>query len=238
MTYLELCQNYVQEFGLSGGSGPSHVTGNSILELTNVTRWIRDACTAIDQLWMDWRYLWCQYAETATANAQTLPLPDQTVRMWDPRKMRFRQSGVTGAIWQSVDYYDRVDFLIQFDPDNAVAGAPVAFTIMPDNSVFFSAPFDAAYDFKGEFWQRPPALAADADIPMMPAEYHRIILARAAVYYGNREDAPEIIQGLEAEYVDLLDKLESDQLEGYALRRSSTDRERAPRTISLSEFLR
>lgn len=232
----------MSELGLSGGTGPTSTQGNTITELINVTRWISNACTAIDTLWMDWKYLWLPYSVTGVAPVssgyQYLTSPSQPVRLWDVNKLRFRPSNTPGALWQSVDYYERDRFFTLFDPDNATAGAPAGWTITPSNQVQFGSPFDTNYDFMAEFWQRSIALANDADVPMMPAEYHRIIMCRAAVYYGNREDAPEIIQGLEAEYVDLLDKLQSDQLEDYDIRRSSTDRKRRSARVSLSEFLR
>lgn len=243
MNYLQLCQGIVSELGLSGGSPTtlSAVTGNTILELNNVTRWIHDSALQLDNLWQDWKYLWNQYTGSALAGAQTLPAPTGTpppiVQLWDINKVRYRATGTT-QLWQPVSYYSRSDLLLMFDPDNAVPTAPQGFTIQPDNTFFFGAPFDVGYDFKTEFWRRPIELLANADTPSMPPQYHRIILCRAAVMYGNREDAPEIINGLETEYIDMLDKLQSDQLEGWALRRTSTDRERPTRNISLSDYLR
>ena len=123
-------------------------------------------------------------------------------------------------------YYTRQRLFELFDTDNASAAAPGPYTILPDQSIAFAAPLDQAYDFKGEYWAAPTTLAANTDTPALPAHYHRIIVCRAAIMYGNREDAPEVITGMEAEYIDMLDKLQSDQLEGWELRRSSTDRQR------------
>jgi carbonic anhydrase/acetyltransferase-like protein (isoleucine patch superfamily) len=61
-------------------------------------------------------------------------------------------------------------------------------------------------------------------VPLIPEDYWRIIAARALIQYGDREDAPEIVSGASAEFLDVLDKLESDQLEDQERRRSSTDR--------------
>lgn len=237
-TYLELVRDLCSELGLSGGTGPStaQVDDLSILEQINACRWIASACTQLDNLWLDWKYHWNQYAQSADANASTIPMPTPTVRQWDKNKVRWRATGVSGAQWAPVNWYERQRFLAEFDPDNAIPGPPVAFTINPDNTFFFSAPFDVGYDFKAEYWQRPVALSADDDVPMMPLEQHRIIMCRAAIMYGNREDAPEIISGLEAEYIDILDKLQSDQLEGWELRRSSTDRGRHEPIVDLHTY--
>lgn len=226
-TYLQLCQALVTELGLSGGTPTTltSVTGNTITELNNVTRWIHDAALQIDNLWQDWKYLWKKYTVTQVANDVQLAAPPTGVIEWDLNKIRWRPTGVVGA-YQPLQYWNRQKFLELFDPDNATPGPPTAFTINPDNALVFAAPLDASYDFLGEYWQRPIELLANGDIPLMPAQHHRVIMCRAAVMYGNREDAPEVISGLEAEYVDMIDKLQSDQLEGFSLRRTSTDRER------------
>jgi hypothetical protein len=46
--------------------------------------------------------------------------------------------------------------------------------------------------------------------------------APAAVKYANKEDAPEVISGMEAEMINLMDKLQSDQLSGFEYDRMST----------------
>jgi hypothetical protein len=48
-----------------------------------------------------------------------------------------------------------------------------------------------------------------------------MIIARAKIYYGENEDAPEILSGALASFEDLLDKLEADQLPGQKNRRFS-----------------
>ena len=229
----------VCELGLSGGSPTTmtSVAGNTITELNNVARWIHDACLDIDIMWSDWKYLWNQYATLTNypsgvaAGQQQLPMPTNGVRQWDVRKFRWQPNGAPAGSWQPLRCYtDRQAFLDLYDVDNAIPGPPAACTILPGNIVSFSAPFDLAYDFKGEYWQRAVELVNNTDTPMFPAEFHRVVMCRAAVMYANREDAPEIIAGLTAEHIDKIDKLQSDQLEGWEYRRSSTDRERLDST--------
>ena len=151
---------------------------------------------------------------------------------------RWRIPPPNNTPWEFVDYLTRDKMLIQYDVDNAVQGPPSAFTINPDNTVSLNQPPDQVYEWRAEFWRRPIILTNDGDVPLMPSEHHRIIMCRAAVMYGNREDAPEIISGLTAEYIDMLDKLQADQCEGWALRRSSTDREQVfPTQNSLQQWL-
>ena len=65
-------------------------------------------------------------------------------------------------------------------------------------------------------------LAANGDVSAIPPRFHKIIIARAKMYYAENEDAPEIMAGALAEFEDLLDKLESDQLPRQKNRRFSS----------------
>lgn len=251
MNYLQLCQEIVNELGLSGrptltNTNPMTTsTGSSPGEIVNVGRWIRDAALSIDNMWEDWKYLWNKYSTLAAfpngvaAGQQTLPAPPNgiLVRQWNPQFFRWRPNGTPGAVWSELEWYTREEMLQQWDPDNSQPGPPVAVTIQPDNTLYFASAFDIPYDFLGEFWQRPVPLAALTDTPLMPAEYHRGIVCRASVMYANREDAPEVIAGMEAELIDVIDKLQADQLERFGLRRSSTDRERRSRGDHIARFL-
>jgi hypothetical protein len=236
VTYLELCQAYVAELGIAGGAAgqlPAAVTGQSG-ELANVVRWVRDAALDIDNQWLDWRYLWTTYAKSAAANSATLPAADVTMRLWDINAFFYRAPGGT---WAPLQYVTRERMRREYSPLNATAGPPSAFTINPDNSLVLNCPADVAYEIKGEGWRAPVRLTANNDTPLIPNSYQRIILCRAAVMYGNKEDAPEIISGMTAEYETLLEKLEADQLEHQSGRRSSTDRERSDGGALLAGWL-
>lgn len=256
MTYLQLVQAYMNELGLSGAPTvqsiaagvPTLASGvTPPLEIVNVCRWIHDANLDIDNQWMDWKYHWVQYGPTTAQpmvintqapQIQYLPAAQLPVQQWDINKFRYRTTAVGGLTWQPLYYVERQEMIDRYDPDNASPGPPEVFTVNPDLSVSFGAPFDQAYDFLAEFWQRPVELQASADTPMMPSQFHRAVLCRAAVMYGNREDAPEIISGLTAEYLQWMDKLQSDQLEGFEIRRSSTDRLRhEPRHTEIYRFI-
>jgi hypothetical protein len=224
MNYRELCQEFVAQFGLSGGTGPTTVA-NQTGELGNVVRWIRDADLYVNNLWEDWRFLWVAYAGTLSAGSFVPSVPNTPsgvrVRRWNTKSVKVRLA--TDTSWSRLTYMPHQHFLQTFDPDVEVSAAPTAFTVLPDNSLQFNCPADQAYLVKGEFWRSPRALAADTDVPLMPEEYHRLILVRALVFYADREDAPELVSGALSEYPDLLEKLEASQLDGQRLRRASTD---------------
>ena len=71
-----------------------------------------------------------------------------------------------------------------------------------------------AHTLTADFYKEPKLLAVDGDVPEMPAPFHRIIVCEAAIKYGNKEAAAEVITGMSDEYDYLLEKLQSSQLIG------------------------
>lgn len=223
MNYLQLCQELVALFGIAGGSGPDKVNGQSG-ELANVTRWIRDATLDIDNKWEDWRYLWLRYSGSIALNSSVASPPQQpgvSARRWATTALRYRTANPLGSSWTSIGYVSYPRFEQNYDPDTATPGAPQMYTVMPDNTLQFDRPVNQVFSLKGAFWRRPSILTQDADLPLLPSEYSRIIIVRALKYYADREDAPELVNAAVSEYPDLLEKLESSQLDALRHRRAA-----------------
>lgn len=220
MNYLQLCQELVSELGLAGGAGPTSVTDQRG-ELKNVTRWVRDSCLWVDNLWDDWKYHWCEYTGTIAENGRVPTAAAFTVGHWDRESFWLNKSAQTA---QQFRYIPWEEFRNLYETGNALAqrSTPNILTVRPDATLRVYPTSNALHSVTAEYWRRPRILTLDTDVPLMPEQYQRIIMARAAIMYGNREDAPEIISGMEAEYVDLLEKLQSDQAPSFAADRKSS----------------
>lgn len=220
MDYLQLCQDLVKELGLAGSVGPSTVQGQRG-ELANVVRWIRDATLWIDSEWKTWKYLKCEYAGVIQLNSREPTAPNTPtgvkVRRWD-RDSILINSGSVNAKPLHFEEWSTFRKLRMIGSAYLTVDEPAVFTVKqigatPVLVVYPTA--NATYPISGEFWRRPPLLSEDTDVPLMPEEYHRLIVATAAIKYGNREDAPEVIAGMEAEHISLLAQLKGEQLEGF-----------------------
>ena len=99
---------------------------------------------------------------------------------------------------------------------------PEVFSIKPDNNLDLYPTPNAATVVSGEYWATPTVLSVDGDVSAIPARFHKIIIARAKMYYAENEDAPEIMVGSLAEFEDLLNQLEADQLPRQKNRRFSS----------------
>jgi hypothetical protein len=220
MNFLQLCQELVTELGLAGGTGPSTVLDQRG-ELRNVVRWIRDSCLWIDSEWKDWKYLRCDYDGVIQVNSREPTPPNNPsgvkVRKWDRDSLILNYGSVNAKplIWENWATFRK---LRQIGSAYLTIDEPAVFSTKQDGytpKLILYPTANATYPIHGEFWRRPPVLTNDTDVPLMPEEYHRLIMATAAIKYGNREDAPEIIAGFEAEHHSLLMQLKADQLESF-----------------------
>lgn len=222
MTFLELCREVISDTGLAGGD-PTQL--ESVLDqegdLARVVIWVRNGCLQVDNLWKDWNYLWFEHVISAAANgletgSQVPTMPaGLAVRQWD-RAAFYLDYGSDTPL--PLKYLDWRAFRERFR-STPQTGTPGTITVRPDNTLMVESIADGDYAFRGEGWKRPTVLTNDDDEPDMPEDYHRIIVCRAKISYADKEDVPEILEGAQAEYTDILDKLQSDQLDSFQMDR-------------------
>jgi hypothetical protein len=218
MIFLDLCKDLISDTGLGGEPDLLETVVGQTGDLNNAVRYIRDAALQIDNLWFDWKYLWFEHiANFTVAMNNAPPMPAFGVRRWDRETFYLDKSGAT-PIKLRFEEWDTFRDRTGVFP----TGKAAIITVKPDNTLLVEKLNNATYSFSANGWRRPVVLAADDDEPLMPEEYHRIIVCRGKINYASKEDAPEILEGAEAEYMDILDKLQSDQLEGHYLDRMST----------------
>lgn len=212
MNFLELCRDFVSDVGIAGGEGPSS-TENQTGEMKNVVRWIRDSALYIDNLWRDWRYLHRIY-DTATSN-EFPPMP--ALPAFPPVKEWHRDSiyiNYGTSTVRQLAFVEWDEWRVRYGSGITV-GTPSEFTVRPDRQICLNHRPPTTINFHGEYWKRPTPLSGNAAVPDLPEDFHRLIVVRAEIYYGNREGAGEIISGAEAEYMDLLEKLESAEIPAF-----------------------
>lgn len=216
-TYLELVQELVTELGIGGANQgatvPDTVTGQ-VGQLWNATNWIKKANNNLNLMWSDWRYLSTEYAETLTVGLPSVPVHSgsEIVKKWDRSSFWLDQTLTSAGPLTFLAWEDfRRDILPGPLSTNT---KPTIITQKRDGTLLLNAPSNATYAITAEFYKRPTLLAVDTDTPEMPQEFHRLIICEAAIKYGNKEAAAEVISGMEAEYEFLLMKLQTDQLLG------------------------
>ena len=222
-TYLVLCQDMARDVGIPG-TGPSSVTSTSLSEEENaVVRYIANADQDIQSRWFDWDFLWSEASITAISGTSTLTSSNTgfptALGNWKLDSIVWDKSSEG---YQILEYMEWNPYREMYKYGSIDSDVPEIYSLKPNNDLDLYPTPDSATVISAEYWATPTVLAADADISAIPPRFHKIIIARAKMYYAENEDAPEIMAGAVAEFEDLLDKLEADQLPSQKNRRFSS----------------
>lgn len=219
-TFLQLVQELVTELGIGGANQgatvPSTVTGQ-VGQLWNAQNWIIKANNNLQLMHTDWEFLAVEYSESLSIGSTSVPTHggSEVVKMWDRGAFWIDRTTSRAAplVWQDWEVFRRNTL-----PGDAVVVVDTKPTLISkvrsSGVLILDSPVDRSYQLTGEFYKVPKLLAVDADVSDIPVEYHRLIICEAAIKYGNKEAAPEIINGMEAEYEFLLEKMRGSQLIG------------------------
>lgn len=222
MNYLQLAQRLSSEVGASG-TGPSSVLGQTGMSL-RLVNWVNTAWLEIQGLhntwnWMRQKFVWETVANTGdylpAALTNTLtnePLTDMRYWYKDTFRCQKKSIGIQDEQWLvEWEYYvfrNTYRFNVQ------VPGRPVVFAENPQGKALMLGQIpDDVYLITGEYQQRAWSLAANADEPDIPEEYHLMIVYKAMEYYGLYEAAAEVLARGKGQYQALLTQLEHEQLQ-------------------------
>jgi len=209
-------------------------------ETTRMINWINDAWNEIqlEQYQWNWQRSWIQFP-TVTNQQQYTPayviangtvyesenslasgaaLTGLTIQQWVRKSFRcfITDQGVLNE--QIMNFMPWDDFRNIYMYANQIQNytRPVIATVAPDKSLWFGPIPDASdgsgYTITAEVWFGPQALSADADTPLMPAQYHMAIVYRAMLKYARYESAPEVAAGANDELQQMMNKIYTDQL--------------------------
>jgi len=216
-TYLTLCQNMARDIGIPG-SGPSSVSSTSLSEEENsVVRYVKEADLDIQRRWFDWNFLWKEVTMTSSSGTSTLTSPSD-LASWNIDKIIW---DLTSDDNQQLEYMEWGEYFDMYKIGTVDSSVPEVFSVKPDNVLDLYPTPNSNTSVYGQYWKVPTELSTDAQVSEIPPRFHKIIVARAKMYYAENEDAPEILAGSLVEFEDLLDKLEADQLPSQKNRRFS-----------------
>jgi len=219
MNYLQLCQRAAIECDISG-PGPVSVVGNTG-ELNRICGWVATALTDLETKYTDWGWMLLP-ASFATVAGQAQYTPAQcgitadTFGEWVP--WRFRNYVTANGNISEVDMdgdctYDGWRENYNYGATRYTQTRPLVVAIHPNATDLLLGPYPAAgYTVTGEYFRAPQILAADADTPELPAQYHLMLVYMAMQSYGFYESAPEVLARGEREYSKMMQRLEKLRL--------------------------
>lgn len=224
-SFETLVNDFIGEYGIGGGGPLETVSGQSEAvvgqsgDLGRAVRMIRDAWDHIATLWTNWDFLWFSHSVASTDTPAGIPasavnptMPSFTVRRWNRARFVIGR-GTSGYV--ELEHVPYKDFFRSYYLGAAGSGVPRYITTQPDGTLVFNSAPATAQSFYGEGWKLPTRLAADADVPEIPENFDRMIILQGAIMYADKVDAPEWLEGAQAEYLSLLSSLQSSYLEGF-----------------------
>lgn len=200
MNYLQLCKFTRQECGVQG-QGPSTVVGRTGL-LKKIVEWVRDADLFVQSLYADWGYLWKEFTDDTTLGNDGITKPSN-FGMWDRESFGVARGTTSGKKLRLIDFKEwRENFNVKSN------NPPTAITILPNNNLKLSHPADGTYEIYANYWRQPVEMTANDDEPLYSSNFHRIIIAKAKMWFYEDQESFNQYQTAGKEFTDWLNKLE------------------------------
>lgn len=226
MSYLSLCQDLRRECSISG-TGPTATTGQTG-EYLRVVTWIKNAYTEIQNRSARWRWMRSRFTVNTVADDSSYAYGDCTDSRLSAAISRFRRwwllddegySNITAYLSSggvSGEYYliplDWNDFRYLYRRGTQTSGVPAHVSVDPQNNLVLGPAPSAVYVVSGEYQMSAQVLAANADTPEMPSDFHQLIVYEAMRKYAGYQSAPEVMSRAVNEGNAILRDLELDQL--------------------------
>lgn len=209
------------ECGVSGAALTTLI--NQPLEIQRLVGWVNAAFLEIQESHADWNFMRESFQFNTVLGQQAytpvqagIPVSGTETVLGNWKKDSFRlystAQGVTNENFMPYYYYDTFRNLYQFSSSRLIQTRPIAFTADPDKNLLLGPVPDGVYTVNGEYFIRPYELVADTDVPVLPSQFHLVIVYRAMMHYGAFEAASEVYQRGLTEFNKMKAKLEIDQL--------------------------
>ena len=217
-TYVAIVNALKTECGVSGATLTT--LANQVPEINRLAGWVNQAWMDIQELHEDWFFLRQSFAFNTVAGQQSYT-PTQAgiavtpvLGVWKRDSVQIYSTavGVSNEMMTAYLDYDSFRNLWQFASMRSIQSRPVVFSIDPKFNLLLGATPDGIYTVNGEYFQAPSVLVADADVPVMPARWHNLIVYRAMQHYGLYEAASEVLQRGQIEFGKMLARLQTQQL--------------------------
>jgi hypothetical protein len=215
VTFIELVQRAARECSLSG-DGPATVIGQAGM-YARMVRWINTALNDIETAHKDWGWMYAQYSfPTIAGKAEYTPTEAGILdhENWDLNGVRNHVTSI-GTISEiqmaEIDYEDWRE-AYDFGANRFIATRPDVFAISPTQSLALGPYPNNLYTVTGRYYRIAQVLVNDTDIPLMPINYHMMIVYKAMMYYGGYMSAPEVYDRGELEFSKMMRRLENQRL--------------------------
>lgn len=207
-TFLELINQAKLEIGAEGGA-LTQVTGHVGMP-AKLVDWTASTDYYIQSLYFDWNFLWTQLDINTIAGTSLID-PPADMGAWDRDSFWLDYTTDDGIKMDLIDYKDWRDDLRFGVKTN---DTPTVMVIRPDGKLKLDPPPNKVYALTADYWKAPVKMTANADVPLIPAEFQRIIVARVKMYFAEEQEVPNLYEIAKLEYDEIFARLISHELPG------------------------
>jgi hypothetical protein len=201
MNFLSLCQRVVLESGISN-SGPSSIDSQKG-DMQRMINWVNNAWFELQAKRNQWQWMRKKATVGIRKGEKQINLPSDF------------KSIVCGTLF--VDGRKLFESKALTDGDQASVSPPQSFYYDLDGSLKLSSVPDFDYSLSLWYYVKPSHLINGTDSPLLPEEYHMMIVWDALREYAIFDEAPELYQKAEKNYKTLLYRLENSFLPPFQL---------------------
>lgn len=220
MNFLQLCQAVANDSGTVAGVPSFTSVAGASGRVAQVVGWVRDAYIDIQNERNDWLFMRRSFSAPLTIGKIEYDqtdfglsnvaewLPDLPAEGW--ANLTLYESGLQaqeGELWQIPYQY----FRQRYQRGTHDANKPTEWAISPLNTMLIGNTPDKAYIVRGEYRATPQELLVDADIPIMPTQYHRVIVAEAIRLMARSDEAFDVVGEKSQQYDRLRNALVREQ---------------------------
>lgn len=220
MNFLQLCQAVAEDSGTVAGVPNFTTVVGATGRVKQVVGWTRDAYIDVQNERDDWLWMRSDF-EKALAIGQI----EYTAAGWALTDVAAWLPDLPDEGWRNLSIYEvgleeqeseirqisYSAFRARYLRGTHDQQKPVEWAISPQNALLFGPTPDKAYVIKGEYRTTPVTLAADADTPLMPAQYHRVIVQEAMRLMSRSDEAFQVLAAQAQQYERLRQGLANNQ---------------------------
>lgn len=214
-TFLQICADVRRECA-GNGTGPSSVTGQTG-ELERIVNWVIQADREIQQRHNEWRFMVGDFqidtvAGTGNYAASSFVTPVTNLRCFKNSTLKIYLSSAGVASEFKLHYLDYNDWYRIYNTATQSNSAPIHFTVDDNLDLLIAPKPDAVYRITGKYQKSVTPLAANADTPVYPSEFHMLPVYLAMTKYARYTGGQETYAYGENMYNEMMVRMERSQL--------------------------
>ena len=206
MTFLEIVLALAKKAGIPSDTITDVATETG--EADRVVDWVRDVWSDIQTLQNgEWKFLHSEYTKSTVASTQDYEfLTADSIQSFDLDSFYYYLTADGSNTRRKLRYVEYKDFKNQYT-DFTTENTPSAITVTPTNSLRLYPIPDAVYTIEADAFSVPQQLAVNADVPIVPSNFHMMIVWKALIDYAGYEEAGAIFSHAAMRFDELYNQL-------------------------------